>query len=111
MMSKLEVYSCQCSNCQQETPRPDQQLHRQMNLFLSRLDEQQRRWYVAMEADRRGAGGEAMLSQITGMDEKTIQRGRQELAASLAERPSDRVRVPGAGRPKAEKKMSSSKRL
>lgn len=110
-MSKLEVYSCQCSNCQQETPHPDQQLHRQMNLFLSRLDEQQRRWYVAMEADRRGAGGDRMLSQITGMDEKTIQRGRQELAASLAERPSDRVRVPGAGRPKAEKKMSSSNRL
>lgn len=78
-----------------------------MNLFLSRRDEQQRRWYVAMEAERRGAGGDRMLSQITGMDEKTIQRGRQELAASLAERPSERVRVPGAGRPKAEKKMSS----
>ncbi len=82
-----------------------------MNLFLSRLDEQQRRWYVAMEADRRGAGGDRLLSQITGMDEKTIQRGRQELAASLAERPSERVRVPGAGRPKAEKKMSRSNRL
>ena len=78
-----------------------------MNLFLSRLDEQQRRWYVAMEADRIGVGGERMLSQITGMDEKTIQRGRQELAASLAERPSERVRVPGAGRPKAEKKIPS----
>ncbi len=48
-----------------------------------------------------------MLSEITGMDEKTIQRGRQELAASLAERPSDRVRVPEDGRTKAEKKMSS----
>jgi hypothetical protein len=107
MMSQLEVYSCQCVNCQQETPHPDQQRHRQMNLLLSRLDEQQRRWYVAMEADRIGAGGDRMLSQITGMDEKTIQRGRQELASCLAERPSDRVRVPGAGRPKAEKKMSS----
>ena len=106
-MPKLEVSSCQCVNCQQETSHPDQQRHRQMNLFLSRLDEQQRRWYVAMEADRIGAGGDRLLSQITGMDEKTIQRGRQELAASLAERPSDRVRVPGAGRPKAEKKMSS----
>ncbi len=111
MMSKLEVYSCQCINCQQERPHADQQRHRQMNLFLSRLDEQQRRWYVAMEADRRGAGGDRLLSQITGMDEKTIQRGRQELAASLAERPSERVRVPGAGRPKAEKKMSSSNQL
>lgn len=106
-MTRGEVHSCQCGNCQQERPHPDQQQHRQMNLFLSRLDEQQRRWYVAMEANRIGAGGERVLSQITGMDEKTIQRGREELAASLAERPSEQVRVPGAGRLKAEKKMLS----
>jgi len=106
-MTRLEIYSCQCANCQQKTSHPDQERHRQMNLFISRLDEQQRRWYVALESNQRGAGGDRILSEITGMDEKTIQRGRQELAASLAERPSDRVRVPGAGRPKAEKKMSS----
>jgi len=29
-------------------------LHYQMNLFLSRLDEQQRRWYVALEAKKMG---------------------------------------------------------
>lgn len=78
-----------------------------MNLFLSRLDEQQRRWYVAMESDRIGAGGDRMLSQITGMDEKTIQRGRQELADSLVSRPSEQVRLAGGGRHKAEKKISS----
>jgi hypothetical protein len=78
-----------------------------MNLFISRLDEQQKRWYVAMESNRIGEGGDRILSQMTGMDEKTIQRGRQELRRSLAERPRDRVRLPGAGRPKAEKKMSS----
>jgi hypothetical protein len=86
---------------------PDQQRHRQMNLFISRLDEQQRRWYIAMEANQAGAGGDRILSEITGMDEKTIQRGREELAASLVERPSERIRLPGAGRPQAEKKMSS----
>ena len=51
---------------------PDQVLHRQMNLLLSRLDEQQRRWYVAVEADRIGPQGDQLLSQITGMDAKTI---------------------------------------
>jgi len=106
-MPLSEVYTCQCGHCQQETSHPDQDLHRQMNLLLSRLDEQQRRWYVAVESNRIGAGGDRLLAQITGLDEKTILRGRQELVASLAERPSDRVRVPGAGRPKAEKKMSS----
>ena len=106
-MTKIEVYNCQCPNCQQERPHTDQQQHRQMNLFLSRLDEQQRRWYVAMESDRIGVGGDRKLSQITGMDEKTIQRGRQELADSLAGRPNERVRLPGGGRHKAEKKTQS----
>ena len=75
-----------------------------MNLFLSRLDEQQRRWYVAMESNRIGRGGDRLLSQITGLDEKTIRRGRQELAA-LDSRPPERVRLSGGGRPLVEKKM------
>jgi hypothetical protein len=75
-----------------------------MNLLLSRLDEQQRRWYVALEADRIGHGGDRLLAQITGMDEKTIRRGREELSAEFAERPTERVRLPGGGRPPIEKK-------
>jgi len=65
------------------------------------------RWYVAVEANRVGSQGDQLLSQITGMDPKTIQRGRQELEHELAERPVDRVRLPGGGRPRAEKKMRS----
>ena len=75
-----------------------------MNLLLSRLDEQQRRWYVALEADRIGHGGTRLLAQITGLDEKTIRRGQEELAAEFAERPTERVRLPGGGRPPIEKK-------
>lgn len=71
---------------------------------MSRLDEQQRRWYAAVEANRRGHGGIALVSQITGLDEKTIRRGQAELALDLADRPDDRVRLPGAGRPCVEKK-------
>jgi hypothetical protein len=103
-MPRAEVHQCECPHCQQDTPHPDQELHRQMNLLLSRLDEQQRRWYVAVESTRIGPGGDRLLAQITGLDEKTIQRGRQELARSLAERPQQRVRLPGGGRPRAEKK-------
>jgi hypothetical protein len=103
-MPQSEVHHCQCVLCQQETSHPDQELHQQMNLLLSRLDEQQRRWYVAVESNRIGPGGDRLLAQITGLDEKTIQRGRQELAGELAERPQQRVRLPGAGRPRAEKK-------
>jgi hypothetical protein len=103
-MPVSKVYTCQCPHCQQEADHPDKELHRQMNLFLSRLDEQQRRWYVALESKRIGHGGDRLLSQITGIDEKTIRRGRRELDASLAERPTDRIRLPGGGRPPVEKK-------
>jgi hypothetical protein len=76
-----------------------------MNLFLSRLNEQQRRWYVALEAERLGPGGIGRVAQITGLDEKTIRRGREELAAELAARPIDRIRLVGGGRPPLEKKI------
>jgi hypothetical protein len=99
-----EIHVCQCSRCQQEADHPDKQLHRQINLLLSRLDEQQRRWYVALEANRLGAEGVRLVSLITGIDEKTIRRGQTELGAEFAGRPEDRIRLPGAGRPPVEKK-------
>ena len=103
-MAASDVHVCQCPLCQQSTDHPDRELHRHMNLLLSRLDEQQRRWYVALESERTGYGGDSLLSQITGMDEKTIRRARAELESSLEGRPVDGVRLPGAGRPAVEKK-------
>ena len=95
---------CQCANCQSASEHADKKLHLQMNLLLSRLDEQQRRWYVAVEANRIGYGGLRLLSQITGLDEKTIQRGQEELEQNFADRPTDQVRSEGGGRQRVEKK-------
>ena len=75
---------------------------------MSRLDEQQRRWYAALESFKIGSGGIILMSQITGLDPKTIRRGRQELESELQERPTERVRLPGGGREKAEKKHPKS---
>lgn len=75
-----------------------------MNLLLSRLDEQQRRWYVAVEANRIGYGGLRLLSQITGLDEKTIQSGQEEVERNFADRPADQIRSEGGGRQLVEKK-------
>ena len=58
---------------------------RQINLLLSRLDERQRRWYLAVESQRFGYGADRLLFEITGLDKKTIRRGSEELAASSAE--------------------------
>lgn len=95
---------CQCADCQSAGEHPDKKLHLQMNLLLSRLDEQQRRWYVAVEANRVGHGGVRLLSQITGLDEKTIQRGQQEMERNFADRPIDQARLDGGGRQPVEKK-------
>ena len=99
-----EVHVCQCADCRQQGDHPNKQIHQQMNLLLSRLDEQQRRWYVAVEANRIGHGSLRLLSLITGLDEKTIQRGQQEIEQGLAERPSAQIRLSGGGRPRVEKK-------
>ncbi len=71
---------------------------------MSRLDEQQRRWFAAIESMKIGHGGDRVISQVTGLHVDTIRRGRMELACSLKDRPLDRVRLPGGGRPGIEKK-------
>jgi hypothetical protein len=99
------IHECQCPHCQSPGEHPDKKIHGQINLVASRLDEQQRRWFVAVEANRVGQDGVRLLSQITGMDEKTIERGRQELEQKLVDRPTEHVRSGGAGRPRVEKKI------
>ncbi len=103
-----DVATCCCPLCQQPGDHAERELHRQMLLLFSRLDEQQRRWFAAVESKRIGRGGDSLLAQITGLDEKTIRRGRAELEASLVERPLERIRQPGAGRPPVEKKIRRS---
>ena len=97
-MENSSIHQCQCHSCLQEIDHPDKQYHYQINLFLSRLDEQQRRWYVALEANRIGHGGIRLLSEVTGMDEKTISRGIEKLEKDFSDRPTDRIRLEGAGR-------------
>lgn len=103
-MPAREIHQCQCNNCQQTEPHPHQLEHHRINLFLSRMDEQQRRWYVAIEAERIGHGGIKFMSQVTGINVNTIRKGCREIANDLADRPHDRVRVKGGGRKPVEKK-------
>jgi hypothetical protein len=107
-MSAIVVEVCQCDRCQREEAHPDRVLHQQMNLLLSRLGEAERRWYAAVEANRLGHGGARLVAQITGLDEKTIRRGQEEVAGSLADAPIKRQRRAGGGRPSVEKKIRPS---
>ena len=110
-MSEIAVHECQCAACAAGHDQPERLLHHNINLVLSRLNEQQRRWLAALESQKTGHGGDTLISQITGLHPDTIRRGREELDADLAGRPIDRIRNPGAGRPRVEKKIRTSSRL
>jgi hypothetical protein len=98
----MPVHHCECPLCQSSEPHPEQTFHHHINLFLSRLNEPQRRWFVALEALRIGHGGKHLLAQITGMSPTTILRGCHELEEELASCPTRHLRMSGGGRPAAE---------
>ena len=100
----MNIHQCECDVCRVGNDQETAGHHRQINLFLSRLNEPQRRWYAGLLSQRPGSPSDRQLAKITGLDEKTIQRGRQELEADLADVPLDRQRRAGGGRPRAEKK-------
>jgi hypothetical protein len=97
-------HECECQVCQHQSDSATLQYHRHINLFLSRLDEPQRRWYVAVLSQDPTAPSDRQLALISGLDEKTIWRGRTELDSDLLSVPLDRQRAVGGGRPAAEKK-------
>ncbi len=109
-MDDNAIHQCQCPACCSGMDHPERQLHEQMNLLFQRLDEQQRRWVAAIESKQIGYGGDTAVAGITGLHVDTIRRGREELDAQLADRPTDRVRRPGAGRPSVKKKIRPSSR-
>jgi hypothetical protein len=109
VMGAKPIHQCQCAVCRgADLEHPDRHLHAAINLILSRLNEQQRRWLAALEAQKLGHGGDTRLSEITGLHPDTIRKGREELDAGLAGRPTDRVRKPGGGRPPLKKKIPNS---
>jgi hypothetical protein len=73
-----------------------------MILFYSLLDEQQRRLYTGLEAQKLGYGGDRKIAEFFGLDMHTVARGRRELFGEQVHR--DRVRKEGGGRKPAEKK-------
>lgn len=105
------IYECQCATCLASNEQAERLIHHQMNVFLSRLDEQQRRWYVAIESMKIGRGGDKRLSEISGMDVETIRRGRCEMENDLSSCSTERIREAGGGQPAVEKKTRRSRRL
>jgi hypothetical protein len=105
--TKKKTHQCQCEVCQVGTEVETVRQHRKMNVFLSRLNEPQRRWYVGLVSQKPDGASDRQLSLITGLDEETIRRGRRELEGELNDIPEDRQRREGGGRLAAEKRTPS----
>lgn len=77
-------------------------------IFLSMLDERQRRLYAGVEALKYGFGGDRWIADLLGMHPQTVARGREELLDGDFD--VDRRRKPGGGRKAVEKKRPRSSR-
>ena len=71
------------------------------------LDERGRRIWAATESRAIGYGGDALVSDATGLSRPTIRAGRRELESGSVER--GRIRRPGAGRPSIEQSQPGIK--
>ena len=105
--SQRVVRVCVCTTCQQHPHSALAREHRRINRLVAAADERTRRLLVGFLAQQHGRGGIAYFAQITGLDPNTIARGQRELQRGQP-KPSQRIRQPGAGQPRAEKKVRAS---
>jgi hypothetical protein len=77
-------------------------------IFSSTLNEKQRRLYAGLESMRVGTGGDRLIGELLGINDKTVRRGRKELLDSTIT--IDTIRKVGGGRKKAVKKKSPTGR-
>jgi hypothetical protein len=101
------VHVCECRTCSQGLDPKVAQYHAAINAVLLELHERNRRLFAGLLASEQGHGGVVLLAQITGLSRTTILRGQRELEEGF---PLDgpRIRRPGGGRPRVEKKVRTS---
>jgi hypothetical protein len=103
-----DVHRCECSVCREHPRSGVATEHRAINRLLAVSNERVRRLLVGFLAEQMGRGGISSLSRITGLDRKTIARGRRELSelevsmTSGTDSSGVRVRRQGAGRKRVE---------
>jgi hypothetical protein len=101
------LYQCSCEDC---THHPQSGVgldHEAINRVMALLDEKQRRLFAGMLALRRGHGGIRALSVITGLSRTTIRIGIADLRRGVGS-DGERIRRPGGGRHRLEKKIQPS---
>jgi hypothetical protein len=70
-------------------------------LFVSLLDEKQRRLFAGLESMQFGHGGDKWIAELLSFDPHTVAKGRRQLLARDIQ--FEGVRASGAGRPEVKK--------
>jgi hypothetical protein len=99
---RQQPHACSCASCRDFPGGETAQDHRAVNRVVASLDERRRRLFAGLLAQQRGHGGVALVARITGLSRTTIHRGMLEW--QRPDEGADRIRRPGGGRPRAEKK-------
>ena len=92
-----------CPDCQRGLRSDLVEEHRAINLLIATLDEKCRRLFAGSWATVYGRGGIERLAIITGLSRTTIRRRRKEFQQPESIDTS-RIRTPGGGRKRIEKK-------
>jgi ribosomal protein L44E len=100
------VHACECPACRRHPKGRVAREHRALNRLLAATDERTRRLLAGFLARQHGRGGICLLARISGLDRNTVARGKRELRRP--EGLSGRVRRPGGGGQRVEKKVQRS---
>ena len=76
-----------------------------LTLFMSLLNEKQKRLFAGYESIKIGYRGDKIISQKTGLNIKTVSRGRKEMLSEDID--IEKIRKAGAGRPSLKKTKKS----
>ncbi len=76
-----------------------------LTLFMSLLNEKQKRLFAGYESIKIGYRGDKIISQKTGLNIKTVSRGRKEMLNEDID--IEKIRKAGAGRPSLKKTKKS----
>lgn len=100
---RKRIHRCRCRGCRSRSDNDLVAYHRAINRVMAELDERSRRLFAGIVARQRGHGGIQQVVEITGLSRMTIRRGLHESERAQAAS-SARVRCPGGGRKRVEKK-------
>lgn len=87
-----------------KTRLTQEEINEHRKIFLSGLNEKQRRLYLGLESLKLGHGGDVAMASATGVNVKTVARGRKQLLSKEID--FGRIRRKGAGRPPLKKTTS-----